>query len=102
MTKPRLKQPPSRLKVAGSKLKAATSTAQRTRGSAWMAITHKVKTRDQGMCQACKRAGRARPGQHVDHIHRRELGGSDDLSNLQYLCIPCHKAKSTAEQQYGA
>jgi 5-methylcytosine-specific restriction endonuclease McrA len=29
-----------------------------------------------------------------DHVLPLELGGDDDLDNVQALCIPCHKAKT--------
>jgi hypothetical protein len=47
----------------------------------------KVVERDGGRCQSC-----GKPGSDLDHID----GNSDDPSNLQMLCGPCHRAK-TAE-----
>jgi 5-methylcytosine-specific restriction endonuclease McrA len=32
---------------------------------------------------------------HFDHIVPVALGGEDEPDNLQALCIPCHKAKTT-------
>ncbi|AKI27425.1 hypothetical protein [Moraxella phage Mcat9] len=37
----------------------------------------------------------------ADHIINRAQGGSDDLSNLQTLCKPCHKIKTQKESQAG-
>lgn len=34
----------------------------------------------------------------VDHVVPLADGGSDNFSNLQVLCKPCHTAKTTAEQ----
>lgn len=36
-------------------------------------------------------------GLTIDHIIRRADGGSNDLSNLQLLCVGCHAVKSTHE-----
>jgi 5-methylcytosine-specific restriction endonuclease McrA len=33
----------------------------------------------------------------VDHILARELGGSEDESNLQPLCVACNKTKTIAD-----
>lgn len=50
--------------------------------------THlQVKTRDDGKCRLCGKAGT-----EIDHID----GSSADLDNLQLLCSDCHRAK-TAE-----
>lgn len=46
-----------------------------------------VIERDNGRCQSC-----GKPGSDLDHVD----GSSDDPSNLQMLCGPCHRAK-TAE-----
>lgn len=51
------------------------------------AIRESVRARDGGACQMCGRAGG-----EVDHIS----GSSDALSNLQLLCVDCHRAKTKA------
>ncbi len=33
----------------------------------------------------------------LDHIIPRRLGGKDELSNFQLLCLPCHTEKSAKE-----
>lgn len=33
----------------------------------------------------------------VDHILAKQFGGTDDISNLQYLCVACHKYKTRLE-----
>lgn len=48
-------------------------------------IREDVKQRDGGMCQQC-----GKPGIEVDHI----AGNSDELDNLQLLCVDCHHAKT--------
>lgn len=44
----------------------------------------------------CRRCGKA-PSTIADHIIPRELGGTDDRSNYQGLCKPCHDAKTATE-----
>jgi 5-methylcytosine-specific restriction protein A len=49
----------------------------------------------EGRCQHCTRFvdGSALLGQY-DHIIPLILGGENRESNLQLLCVPCHKAKT--------
>lgn len=47
-----------------------------------------------GPCQKC---GLARERLQCDHIVPRRKGGSDDPSNLQFLCANCHEDKTRAE-----
>jgi len=54
----------------------------------WRKIREIVIRRDQGTCQAC-----GQEGKHVDHIVPRKLNGTDDLSNLQLLCVQCNLSK---------
>lgn len=74
-------------------------------GTEWEKIRRLVIERDKGLCQACLAKGRVAMGRDVDHVvpkdKAKKLGWSDAqvnaLSNLQYLCEPCHKAKTVKE-----
>lgn len=35
----------------------------------------------------------------IDHIIPRRLGGTTDLTNLQVLCVPCHRTKTSLESR---
>lgn len=49
-----------------------------------------VLDRDGHCCQQC---GRYMPsGLHVHHLHQRQYGGSNAMSNLVSLCPDCHHA----------
>ncbi|WP_408629878.1 HNH endonuclease [Amycolatopsis aidingensis] len=48
-------------------------------------------------CQTCG----LRPSVIADHITPVAEGGSDDESNGQGLCRPCHDTKTQAERQRG-
>jgi hypothetical protein len=62
----------------------------------WPKRVAQTKARARGLCQAkthepeCDGVGR-----ECDHIQR---GDNHDLSNLQWLSTPCHKAKTNAEK----
>ena len=65
-------------------------SALRSNGSTtqWRKLREIVIRRDQGTCQLC-----GQEGKHVDHIIPRTLGGSDELLNLQLLCVQCNLQK---------
>lgn len=72
---------------------------QRGYGQAWERVRAQVLVRDGGLCQVCADAGRITPNcNEVDHIVNKAAGGTDDLDNLQTICKPCHRAKTTAER----
>ena len=50
------------------------------------------------LCEECTRQGRTTIGTHADHIVPKAKGGTDDRSNYQWLCAPCHAAKSIHDQ----
>jgi 5-methylcytosine-specific restriction protein A len=56
--------------------------------STWRRLREIVIRRDQNTCQMC-----GQQGFHVDHIVPRRLGGTDELSNLQLLCVQCNLSK---------
>lgn len=78
-------------------LTAKPGVVERLRGSAGVRDRAEIKERDHGMCQECKRHGATRPGCVVDHTIPLWDQGSDDASNKQLLCDPCHEAKSKVE-----
>lgn len=53
------------------------------------AIRMAVFSRDNFQCVQCGSGVRL----SIDHVHPRSLGGSDDINNLQTLCMPCNAAK---------
>lgn len=53
------------------------------------------------LCAECSRQGRVTLGEERDHIAPLGEGGTEDESNTQLLCVPCHKVKSDAEAARG-
>jgi 5-methylcytosine-specific restriction protein A len=72
------------------------SRHERGYGSAWVQLRARVLAREP-LCRICRAAGRAVIAATVDHIVPKHLGGTDDESNLQPLCWPCHRAKTARE-----
>jgi 5-methylcytosine-specific restriction endonuclease McrA len=61
----------------------------------WYAARRVVLRRDHYTCQACGIRAR-KSSLDVDHIQEIAVGGAPlDYSNLQTLCRPCHRAKTT-------
>ncbi len=73
------------------------SNTQRGYGAAWQRLRRLIIARDKGLCQVCRRKGLAVEGKEIDHITTKANGGSDDPSNLQLLCTPCHRRKTANE-----
>ena len=65
------------------------TSAQRGYGGQWRQIRKLVLLRD----PICKLCGQA-PSIEADHIKPRSQGGTDDPSNLQGACKPCHSRKT--------
>lgn len=70
---------------------------ERKRGSAGVRDRERIRARDCGLCQECKRQGKTTLGAAVDHIIALWKGGSDEDDNKELLCIPCHDAKTARE-----
>lgn len=60
------------------------------------ALRRAVKKRDKGVCTKC---GCADCEWNADHILELRWGGEHTLSNLQTLCIECHKVKTQANKK---
>lgn len=52
------------------------------------------------LCVECQKQGRIKAAEEIDHIVPLWADGKDELSNLQGLCKPCHKAKTAEEAQF--
>jgi len=66
-------------------------------GYAWVKLTKTIRKRDSNLCQPCMRQGMLTQAYAVDHIKPKAKGGTDEPSNLQCICTPCHDAKTEAE-----
>lgn len=65
----------------------------------WAKIRKQVLI-EQPLCRICELNGRIVLAQEVDHITPLRHGGDKiSRSNLQALCIPCHRKKSAMENQ---
>ncbi|MDU3907922.1 MAG: HNH endonuclease signature motif containing protein [Citrobacter portucalensis] len=74
------------------------SRHERGYGSKWDVIRARILKRDNHLCQNCLRTGRAVAAKTVDHIKAKAHGGTDDDSNLESLCWPCHRHKTATER----
>lgn len=70
---------------------------KRLLGSARMKQLVRIRERDNYHCFKCKTP--VEKGE-VDHIIALENGGSNDDTNMQLLCIPCHKKKTIIDLGY--
>lgn len=76
-----------------SELTRPSATARGYCSKQWFAIRLKVLVRDAWTCKHCKRVCSRKQEATVDHIIPKSRGGTDDLSNLQCLCISCNSRK---------
>lgn len=70
-------------------------------GRPWRRKRARVLERDAYLCQPCMAQGRLTLAAQVDHITPQAEGGTDEESNLQAICEPCHQAKTKAEAARG-
>lgn len=73
------------------------STTERGYGHAWRKLRERVLQRDDYLCLQCRAKALIVEATDVDHIIPKHDGGTDELSNLQSLCAPCHKEKTAKE-----
>ena len=96
----------AKLQSIGNRLKPMATHQPKQRwgggrgGRPWRRLREQVLVRDLYTCQHCQKV--FEPSDLVcDHIINKAQGGSNDLSNLQTLCNPCHDKKTHAESQAG-
>lgn len=66
----------------------------------WKRVRTKAISRDKGLCVKCRRRGKVKAGEEVDHIYPVDKYPrlAFKLSNLQYLCRSCHVKKTNADK----
>lgn len=64
----------------------------------WKSLKKKAEGYSEKRCYVC---GLVRPSGAVDHVIPRSQGGSDDPSNLAWICDRDHALKTEAEKQAG-
>lgn len=92
-------RPPShgrpRAKTKHQGMPRGSSTA-RGYGYAWQQQRRAHLDREP-LCRVCLRSGVTTAATDVDHIVGKAKGGTDDETNLQSLCGPCHSRKTATE-----
>lgn len=73
------------------------STTARGYGHTWRKLRERILKRDNYLCVKCAAIGRVAVATDVDHIKAKAHGGTDEPSNLQSLCAPCHREKTAKE-----
>lgn len=95
--KPRLATAPHKT-IGGATHQPKSRWGHGRGGRPWRRKRQQVFERDQYTCQVCGRVGQ--PSElEADHIINVARGGTDDMENLQTICIPCHEPKTLAESQ---
>lgn len=64
----------------------------------WAATRKRIFLRDKYTCQVCRVVT---IDLECDHIVNLAAGGSEGDSNLQAICVPCHKLKTAKESRGG-
>ena len=76
--------------------RARPPAARRGYGAAWRRLRRAILA-ERPLCEECLKLGRIVPATEVHHIVPLRLGGTNDPSNLQALCKPCHSRKTMRE-----
>ena len=75
------------------------TAAQRGYGHDWRKLRKLILIRDDYLCQEHLRLGKLVIANTVDHIKAKAHGGTDDVHNLESLCVECHKIKTTEDRR---
>ena len=71
----------------------------RTTGKKWQRLRWAV-LKEEPLCRICESKGIVTVSMEVDHVVPLARGGTDTRSNLQGVCVECHKKKTAEENGY--
>lgn len=86
-----------RLSVHKATRLAPAQPVERVTGNSLYALMKRFERDSPRVCAECVRQGTASFGAELDHIHPLHLGGTNDNSNLQWLCRTHHAEKTERE-----
>lgn len=72
---------------------------ERGYGAEWSKARERIKARAEGLCEPHAAIGLIHPGTQCDHRVPKTFGGSDDDSNLHWVCEAFHEAKTQIESR---
>jgi 5-methylcytosine-specific restriction protein A len=76
--------------------KPRRKTAERGYGARWRKLRTLLAAERPAICVHCSRTD-VSARMHLDHIVPLSKGGTNDTTNLQWLCAACHSAKTATE-----
>ena len=76
---------------------APAQPVERVTGNSLYALMKRFERDNPRVCAECVRQGTASFGAELDHIHPLHLGGTNSLSNLQWMCKTHHAEKTERE-----
>ena len=77
------------------------SRHQRGYGWEWEKTVKRIKARAEGLCEHHLKQDIVHLGTECDHIIPKARGGTDDDSNLQWICGEYHREKTARESRGG-
>jgi len=89
---------PSHISTGWETHQQGKSRHERGYGASWDKLRPMILARDKHLCQKHLREGRPVTATTVDHIKPKAHGGTDEPSNLESLCWPCHRRKTATER----
>jgi len=85
------------IRILDGRIAKQGTAERRIDGNTRAAVVKRLSRERPRMCATCYASGKVRLGMELDHIVPLWAGGSNEVSNLQWLCVPCHRDKTARE-----
>ncbi len=77
-------------------MRGSMTTTQRIRGPKLQKLRKRLMM-ENPLCVVCFKQGKVQAATELDHIVPVSQGGSNEDSNLQFLCSECHRVKTAMD-----